>query len=69
MKKMGLAMKIGRKPWSLFIRNIPPFFTCNQPTNQPTKQPTYFNQEKNSDKCTHMDTGMDNGAITEYDDL
>ena len=41
MKKIGLAKKIGRRPWSLFIRNIPPFFTCK----------TYFNQEKKSDKC------------------
>ena len=41
MKKIGLAKKIGR-PWSLFIRNIPPFFYM---------QPTYFNQEKKTDKC------------------
>ena len=45
----------------LFIRNIRPFFTCNQPT----KKPTYFNQEKKSGKCTHTDKG----AITESDDL
>ena len=37
MKKIGLAKLIGRRPWSLFIGNIPPFFTCNQ--------------EKKSDKC------------------
>ena len=30
MKKIGLAKLIGRRPWSLFIGNIPPFFTCNQ---------------------------------------
>ena len=32
MKKTELAKKIERKPWSLFIRNIPPFLHA---TNQP----------------------------------
>ena len=30
MKKIGLAKKIGRRPWSLLYETFPPFFTCNQ---------------------------------------
>ena len=42
MKKIGLAKLIGRRPWPLFIGNIPPLFYM---------QPIYFDQEKKSDKC------------------
>ena len=41
MKKIGLAKKIGRRPWSLFIRNIPPSFYMQN----------LFQSRKKSDKC------------------